>query len=59
MLACGFDAVSIQQGFRVSVLSLTGGSSEFKFTCVILVTNKVTASYPVGIIFSQVECSQY
>ena len=43
----------------MSALSLTGGSSEFKFTCVILVTNKVTASHSVGIIFSQVECSQY
>ena len=43
----------------MSALTLAGGSSEFKFMCAILVTNKVTASYPVGILFSQVECSQY
>ena len=60
MLACGFVAeCANQQGFRVPALTLRGGSSEFKFMCVVLVTDKVTASYPIGIIFSQVECSQH
>lgn len=41
----------------MSALTLAGGSSEFKFMCAILVTNKVTVSYPEGIIFSQVSIS--